>query len=182
MGVLPEKGINGTLWNVMGPVRNGDGKGNGRSGTCSEWRRKGERKKWERIRGKNRKVRRRLVTVGGSGEGRGGIVPDLVHPLNELCGRFVRCVGGDDFWGVWVVAVHEVEWGESSRNMDSVVVGKFGHGYPLRPVVLVVVEEDPEVLLQLLIDALRLSICLWVKGHQGVVLDPEGSVERSHEL
>ena len=31
MGVLPEKGINGTLWNVMGPVRNGDGKGNGRS-------------------------------------------------------------------------------------------------------------------------------------------------------
>ena len=31
MGVLPEKGINGMLWNVMGPVRNGDGKGNGRS-------------------------------------------------------------------------------------------------------------------------------------------------------
>ena len=31
MGVLPEKGINGTLWNVMGPVRNGDRKGNGRS-------------------------------------------------------------------------------------------------------------------------------------------------------
>ena len=30
-GVLPEKGINGTLWNVMGPVWNGDGKGNGRS-------------------------------------------------------------------------------------------------------------------------------------------------------
>ena len=31
MGILPEKGINGTLWNVMGPVWNGDGKGNGRS-------------------------------------------------------------------------------------------------------------------------------------------------------
>ena len=31
MGVLPGKGKNGTLWNVMGPVRNGDGKGNGRS-------------------------------------------------------------------------------------------------------------------------------------------------------
>ena len=49
MGVLPEKGINGTLWNVMGPVRNGDGKG--------------ERKKQEWIHGKNRKVRRRLVTL-----------------------------------------------------------------------------------------------------------------------
>ena len=75
-----------------------------------------------------------------------------MHPLNKLRGRFVRCVGGDDFWGVRVVAVHEVEWGESRRDVDSVVVGKLCHGYPLRPVVLVVVEEDPEVLLQLLID------------------------------
>ena len=88
-----------------------------------------------------------LHGVGGSGEGRRGVVPDLVHPLNELRGRFVRCVGGDDFWSVWVVAVHEVEWGESSRNMDSVVVGELSHGNPLCSVVLVVVEEDPEVLL-----------------------------------
>ena len=29
MGVLPGKEKNGTLWNVMGPVRNGDGNGNG---------------------------------------------------------------------------------------------------------------------------------------------------------
>ena len=78
--------------------------------------------------------------------------------------------------------MHEVEWGESSRNVDSVVVGKFGHGYPLRPVVLVVVEEDPEVLLQLLIDTLRLSIRLRMEGRRGVVLDPERGVERSHEL
>ena len=65
-----------------------------------------------------------LHGVGGSGEGRRGIVPDLVHPLNEFCGGFVRCAGGGDFCGVWVVAVHEVEWGESSQNMDSVVVGE----------------------------------------------------------
>ena len=84
--------------------------------------------------------------------------------------------------GVWVVAVHEVEWGESRRDVDSVVVGKLGHGYPLRPVVLVVVEEDPEVLLQFLVDALRLSIRLRVEGRQGVVLDSERGVERSHEL
>ena len=114
-----------------------------------------------------------LHGVGGSGEGGRGVVPDLVHPLNELRGGFVRCVGGDDFWSVWVVAVHEVEWGESSRNMDSVVVGEFGHGYPLRPVILVVIEEDPEVLFQFLIDTFRLSICLRMEGRRGVVFDPE---------
>ena len=31
MGVLPSKGTNGTPWNVMGPARNKDGKGDGRS-------------------------------------------------------------------------------------------------------------------------------------------------------
>ena len=123
-----------------------------------------------------------LHGVHSSGDGRRSIIPDLVHPLNELCGRFVRCVGGDDFWSVGVVAVHEVEWGESGRDVDSVVVGELGHGYPLRPVVLVVVEEDSEVLLQFLIDALRLSICLWVEGRRWVVLDSERGVERSHEL
>ena len=123
-----------------------------------------------------------LHGVGSSGEGRGSIVPDLVHPLHELRGGFVRCVGGDDFWGVWVAAVHEVEWGESRRDVDSVIVGELGHGYPLHPVVLVVVEEDPEVLFQLLIDAFRLSICLWVKCRRWVVLDSERGVERSHEL
>ena len=45
-----------------------------------------------------------------------------------------------------------------------------------------VCNKDPEVLLQLLIDALRLSIRLWVEGRRGVVLDPERGVERSHEL
>ena len=123
-----------------------------------------------------------LHGVGSSGEGGRGIAPDLVHPLNELRGGFARCVGGDDFWSVWVVAVHEVEWGESSRNVNSVVVGKLNHGYPLCPVVLVVIKENSEVLFQFLIDALRLSIRLWVEGRRGVVLDPERGVERSHEL
>ena len=66
--------------------------------------------------------------------------------------------------------------------MDSVVVGKLGHGYPLRPVILVVVEEDPEVLLQLFVDMLRLSIRLRVEGSRGVVFDSKRDVECSHEL
>ena len=87
-----------------------------------------------------------------------------MHPLNKLRGRFVRRVGGDDFWSVRVVAMHEVEWGESSRNVDSVVVGEFSHGYPLHPVVLMVIKEDHEILLQFLIDMFCLSICLRVEG------------------
>ena len=105
-----------------------------------------------------------------------------MHPLNELCGRFVRCVGGGDFWGVWMVAAHEVEWGESCRDVDSVVVGELGHGYPLCPVVLVVVKEDPEVLFQFLIDVFWLPICLWVECHRGVVLNPKQSIECKSKL
>ena len=56
------------------------------------------------------------------------------------------------------------------------------HGYPLRPVILVVIEEDPEVLLQFLIDALHLPIRLRVEGRRGVVLDPKRGIELSHEL
>ena len=48
------------------------------------------------------------------------------------------------------------------RFVGVVVVGELGEWEPFCPVVLVVVKEDPEVLLQLLIDAFRLSICLWV--------------------
>ena len=64
-----------------------------------------------------------LHSVGGSGERRRSVAPDLVHPLNELCGGFVRCVGGDDFWSVWVVAMHEVESvfsGQPSTSLDAV--------------------------------------------------------------
>ena len=81
-----------------------------------------------------------------------------------------------------MVAVHEVEWGDSSQNMDSVIVGELSHGYPLHPVILVVAEECLKVLLEFLVDVLHLPIHLWIEGHQGIVLESEGGIEHSHEL
>ena len=48
MGGLPQKGTNGTLWNVMGPARN---------------REEREMEEVGMDHGKNRRARRRLVTL-----------------------------------------------------------------------------------------------------------------------
>ena len=46
--------------------------------------------------------------------------------------------------------------------MHPVVVGELRQWQPLSPVVLMVVDEDPEILLDLLVDPLSLSISLRV--------------------
>ncbi len=58
-----------------------------------------------------------------------------------------------------------------------------GHeGEPFGPVILKVVDEDPEILLNFLVDSFSLSICLWVVGSGYVCLDLEQVIEVFHEL
>ena len=66
--------------------------------------------------------------------------------------------------------------------MDPVVVRKFSHGDSVHPVILVVVDVEPQILLQLLVHPLRLAIRLWVVGCGGVVLDPQEPVEADWKL
>ena len=47
--------------------------------------------------------------------------------------------------------------------MDVVVVGKLTEGQELIPVILSLVDKDAEKLLQLLVDALSLTIRLWME-------------------
>jgi hypothetical protein len=74
------------------------------------------------------------------------------------------------------------EWSLTGGRVDSVVVGKFCNGEPLHPVILVMVDEDAEVLLDLLVDLLCLSIHQRVECHGEVCLNPEEQIEFSHEL
>lgn len=67
-------------------------------------------------------------------------------------------------------------------DMDMVVVGEFSCGYPIHPVVQVIVPQQQEVFFQFLIDMLHLSVSLWRIDCQGVVLDLKLSVEVCHEL
>ena len=59
---------------------------------------------------------------------------------------------------------------------------KLGHGDPVHPVILVVVDVEPQVLLQLLVRLLGLAICLGVVGCGGVVLDPQEPVKADCKL
>ena len=61
-----------------------------------------------------------------------------------------------------VVAVLDKEWGEARGLMCCIVVCKLCKRQELRPVVLLVVGVDSEVLLQILVDSLGLAIAFGV--------------------
>jgi hypothetical protein len=65
---------------------------------------------------------------------------------------------------------HGHEEGAESSLAHLVVVVKFHKSQPVRPVVLQEIGEDPEVLLNILVDMLSLPIGLRVVCHQGVQL------------
>ena len=66
--------------------------------------------------------------------------------------------------------------------MDVVVILEFRQREEVRPVVLSLIDEYPKVLLQFLIDPLRLSITLWVIGCGGRYLNPEYTVQFPSEF
>ena len=66
--------------------------------------------------------------------------------------------------------------------MDVVVILEFRQGEKVRPVILLLIDEYPEVLLQFLIDLLHLSIPLWVIGCGGRYLNPKYVVQLPSEL
>ena len=50
------------------------------------------------------------------------------------------------------------------------------------PVILPLIDKEVEILFQLLVDPLHLSITLWMVGHSGSQLYAEEVVELSHQL
>ena len=66
--------------------------------------------------------------------------------------------------------------------MDVAVILEFHQGEEVHPVILSLIDEYPKVLLQFLIDLLRLSIPLWVIGCGGRYLNPEYVVQLPSKL
>ena len=66
--------------------------------------------------------------------------------------------------------------------MDSVIVGELGYRDPLIPVVLSLVDKEPEDLFDLLVDMLGLAVSLRVIGCRCGNLDSEYLTESAHEL
>ncbi len=66
--------------------------------------------------------------------------------------------------------------------MNSVIVCEFGEGEPVAPVGLSVVDEDPEILLNLLVYSFCLAVCLRMEGGRHVHRDVEHFIEFLHEL
>src|SRR6266481_5746407 len=66
--------------------------------------------------------------------------------------------------------------------MDLVIVGELSYQDPLVPVVLSLVDKEPEELFNLLVDTLGLAISLQVIGCRCGNLDSEYLTESAHEL
>ncbi len=64
-----------------------------------------------------------------------------------------------------MTAVEHHEGTLACRAMDSVVVGKLGEWKPVASVSLSIIDKDPKVFLDFLVDVLCLAICLWVECH-----------------
>ncbi len=79
-------------------------------------------------------------------------------------------------------AIEVHEQGLSCHAVNSVVVGELGEWEPVAPVGLSVIDKDPEILLNFLVDSFHLSIGLWVKSHGGILHDVEHLVKFFHEL
>ena len=63
-----------------------------------------------------------------------------------------------------------------------VIVLELSEGNEVRPVILPLIYEEPEVLLQLLVDLFCLAVSLWVVCRGGSQLDSKHPVEFPSEL
>jgi hypothetical protein len=70
-----------------------------------------------------------------------------------------------------VVTVVGEEGGHADGGVEGVVVREFGHWEEVMPVVLSIVAEGSKILLEDLVDSLRLSVRLGVEGCREVGLD-----------
>ena len=61
-------------------------------------------------------------------------------------------------------------------RMDVIVVLEFGKGEQIIPIVLSLVHEEAQILLKLLVNPLRLSVCLGMIGRGGCEFNPEEPV------
>ncbi|KAG5332062.1 hypothetical protein C0989_007283 [Termitomyces sp. Mn162] len=74
------------------------------------------------------------------------------------------------------------EWGKLGGCVNMVVVLEFGIGEEFVPVILALIAEEVEILFQLLVYMLHLSVRLWVVGSGGVELYSKQLVELLGEL
>ena len=82
---------------------------------------------------------------------------------------------------VWVVTFVHVEWQDTCSFTQSIVVSKLCEGKKLSPVILLVTTVMLKVLLKCLIDALHLTICLWVVSRCKVGTHVECLTQRAKE-
>lgn len=86
------------------------------------------------------------------------------------------CCGGDVTDGdseLGVVAFVCEKWGYAGGGVRGIVVGKFGEGEEVGPVVLLIVDVDSKVLFENLIDVFCLAIGFGVIGCGKIRLDFE---------
>lgn len=75
---------------------------------------------------------------------------------------------------IGVIAFVGEKWRNSGRSRRSIVVGKLTKREEAGPVVLLIVAEDPKVLLEGLIESFGLSIAFWVITRCEVNLHVQG--------
>ena len=122
-----------------------------------------------------------LHQVGATLQGHQHLFTEALHPCMKVHCQLIR------HSHIWVGSIQgvEAEVDEEGRvaggRVDPVVVRKLGDGEPVHPVVLVVVDVQSEVLFQLLVDPLRLSVGLGVVRRGRVVLDAQEAVKVDRE-
>src|SRR5882724_6107902 len=95
------------------------------------------------------------------------LVAKIPMELLEVCCNLVSSIRHHRFKGHFEFRIKSLvskERGNHGRRVRCVVVRKLGQGKEVDPIVLLVVDVHPKVLLQDLVDLFGLAIGLWVIG------------------
>ena len=98
----------------------------------------------------------------GQGGELGSGLQNLLHALSILSRGLIDRACFNFYTGEWVVSVGKVEQGMSGGGVGLVSILEGGEQQPEWPISLSVVNEHSKVVLNFLIDSLRLSVCLRV--------------------
>ncbi len=125
-----------------------------------------------------------LHIVSGLFEGIASLLVDLRHGCCEFCGCRVHewRRSGRVRKNSWIASVKHHEGTFACRAVNLIVVGELSEWEPVAPVGLSVVNKDSELLLNLLVNLLCLSVGLRVECGGGIRCNVEHFVKLLHEL
>ena len=102
------------------------------------------------------------------------LITEVLMQILHVCGHFSSTLRQNRLkrnFEFWMEPLVSKQWSDTCGRMLGVVVGELCKGKQMLPVILLVVDEDPKVLLEDLVHPFCLPVSFWMVCHGEVGLD-----------